>query len=159
MHSPCDRLSRVALHGAVALALGCGSPEQVLLGRGSAPGAEAAAADPGRVLGFVLVEVATRQDIRQLVDGDTIDTTTAPVTIRAVVEPLDPGSVVFAIDGQTVRTEENPPWMIAGNDPITGRLFTWNIATGTHRVKATPHSAPAGGGAPGVALEQTYQIQ
>jgi hypothetical protein len=143
----------------MALALGCGSPEQVLLGRGLAPGEDGAAPVGGRVLGFVLVEVATRLDIRPLADGDTIDTTTAPVSIRAIVEPLDPGSVVFAVDGQSVRIEENPPWLISGNDPNTGAIFRWNIAAGAHRVKATPHSAPVGGGVAGVALEQTFMIQ
>jgi hypothetical protein len=141
----------------VALALGCGSPEQVVLGRGLS-NAEAGV-DSGRVLAFVLVDVATRLDLRQLADGDTIDTTGAPVTIRAVVEPLDPGSVVFMVDGQRVRTEENPPWAIAGNDPNTGAYYVWNIAAGTRRINATPHSAPSGGGVAGVALEQTFQIQ
>jgi hypothetical protein len=148
---PCSR----AVLLTTALALGCGSPEQVLLGRGAAE----AGADGGRVLAFVLVDVATRLDLRQLADGDTIDTTGAPVTIRAFVEPIDPGSVVFAVDGQSVRTEENPPWMISGNDPNTGAIYQWNIAAGTHRIKATPHSAPSGGGVAGVALEQIFQIQ
>lgn len=152
---PCSR----AVVLATALALGCGSPDQVLLGRGLAPGGDGAVPEGGRVLAFALVDVATRLDLRQLADGDTIDTTGVPVTIRAVVEPLDPGSVVFAVDGQSVRTEENPPWMISGNDPNTGAIYRWDIAAGTRRIKATPHSAPSGGGVPGVALEQTFQIQ
>jgi hypothetical protein len=156
MHSPCNRPRRLALCAGIALALGCGTPEQVVLGRGL-PTADAGPG--GRVLAFVLVDVNTRVDLRQLADGDTIDTTGNPVTIRAVVEPLDPGSVVFAVDGQSVRTEENPPWMISGNDPNTGAIFPWNIAAGTRRVEATPHSAPAGGGVAGVALEQTFMIQ
>jgi hypothetical protein len=131
----------------------------VLLGRGLAPGDDGAVPVGGRVVGFVLVDVATRLYIRPLTDGDTIDTNTAPVSTRAIVEPLDPGSVVFAVDGQWVRTEENPPWLISGNDPNTGAIFRWSIAAGTRRVKATPHSAPAGGGAAGVALEQTFLIQ
>jgi hypothetical protein len=161
MHRPCSRrlLSHGALALGIALALGCGSSDQVLLGRGLTTSGADAGPDGGRVLGFVLVDVTTRLDLRPLADGDTIDTSSAPVTIRAVVEPLDPGSVVFAIDGQTVRTEENPPWMIAGNDPNTGALYDWSISLGTHRVMATPHSAPNGGGAAGVALEQTFQIQ
>jgi hypothetical protein len=156
MHRPCNRRHCLALYAGIALALGCGSPEQVVLGRGL-PAADAGPG--GRVLAFVLVDVNTRVDLRQLADGDTIDTTGNPVTIRAVVEPFDPGSVVFAVDGQSVRTEENPPWMISGNDPNTGAIYQWNIASGTRRITATPHSAPGGGGVPGIALEQTFQIQ
>ena len=63
------------------------------------------------------------------------------------------------IDGAVVRVEENPPWMIAGNDPVTGAPFVWTVAIGVHRVKATPRSAPGGGGVPGVSLEQTFTIQ
>jgi hypothetical protein len=145
----------------IALALGCGSPEQVLLGRGLSTSSAEAGGEVagGRVLGFVLVDVKTRVDLRPLADGDTIDTTGDPVSIRALVDPLDPGSVVFMVDDKWVRTEENPPWMIAGNDPNTGAVYAWSIASGTHRVKATPHSAPGGGGVAGVALEQTFAIQ
>jgi hypothetical protein len=109
MYRPRNRHCRLALQGAVVLgvvlAIRCGSPEQVVLGRGAAE----AGADGGRVLAFVLVDVATRLDLRQIADGDTIDTTGAPVSIRAVVAPPDPGSVVFAVDGQSVRTGKTRP--------------------------------------------------
>jgi len=148
----------------LALGLGCGSPEPVLLGTGlatpSAPAnADAAVPAGGRVLGFMLVDVTTGLDLRQLADGDAIVTTGAPVTLRAVVAQPNPGSVVFMVDGKSVRTEEHAPFAIAGNDPNTGAYYLWHITVGAHRVGATPYSAPSGGGVPGVALEQTFNIQ
>ena len=137
------------------IALGCGTPDLVVLGRGASADASVAG---GRVLGFVLVDVASGLDLKTLADGDTIDTRPMPVTIRAIVEPLDPGSVVFELDGQAVRTEENPPWAIAGNDRVTGRFFVWTVAAGTHRVKAIPHGAPGGQGVAGISLEETFVI-
>jgi hypothetical protein len=128
--------------------------QQVVLGRGDDAGGAGS-----RVVGFVLVDVTSGADVRMLADGDTIDTRPMPVTIRANVEPLDPGSVVFELDGRAVRTEENPPWAISGNDPVSGKFFVWNVAAGARRVKATPHAAAAGAGAAGVALEETFVIQ
>jgi hypothetical protein len=137
------------------MVLGCGAPDLVVLGRGASGDASVAG---GRVLGFVLVDVASGVDLRTLADGDTIDTRPMPVTIRAIVEPLDPGSVVFELDGHAVRTEENPPWAIAGNDPVTGKFFVWTVAAGPHRVKAIPHGAPGGQGVAGISLEETFTI-
>jgi len=166
MRRPCDWARRVLLRAAVVLGLGigCGSPEQVLLGMGITTSSadaslDVAAPDGGRVLGFELVDVTTGLDLRPLADGDTIVTTGAPVNLRAVVQLPNPGSVVFAVDGQQVRIEEHAPFAIAGNDPITGAYYAWHIAAGTHQVAATPYSAPSGGGVPGVGLQQTFKIQ
>jgi hypothetical protein len=145
---------RACVLSLAVMALGCGSPDLVILGRG---GSADASVPGGRVLGFVLVDVTSGVDLRMLADGDTIDTRPMPVTIRAIVEPL-PGSVVFDLDGQPVRTEENPPYAIAGNDRVTGRYFVWTVAAGTHRIKAIPHSAPGGQGVAGISLEQTFVI-
>jgi hypothetical protein len=135
------------------LALACGSPEEVSLGSNAS-----SEPDPARVLGFVLVDVATQADIRPLADGDTIDTRGDPINVRAEVEPFDPGSVVFYIDGNWERTEERPPWMVAGNENV-GEVFPWLIDPGTYRLGATPFDAPGGGGSPGLGLEQTFEIQ
>jgi hypothetical protein len=153
------RLALRALQVLVAcLPLGCATRETVSIGRGDAGGGDASASG-GRVLGFVLVDVTTGVDLRSLGDGDTIDTTAGLVTIRAVVELPRPGSIVFRVDGTNVRTEENPPWFIAGNDPKTGAPFLWNIALGVRRVRATPYSAAQGGGVAGAFLEQTFTIK
>jgi hypothetical protein len=150
----------VALLG-VVFGMGCGQPDRVVLGRGTSPfdAGGSDLGDPGRVTGFVLVDVTTGLDRLELANGDTISLAGAPVTIRAVTAPPVVGSVVFAVDGLVVRTEENPPWAIAGNDKQTGHYYTWTIAVGTHLIAATPHSAHAGSGVAGVALEQTFQIQ
>ena len=66
--------------------------------------------------------------------------------------------MVFYIDGEWERTEERPPWMVAGNE-VLGEVFPWEIEPGTYRLGATPFNAPGGGGSPGVGLEQTFVIQ
>jgi hypothetical protein len=137
----------------VVLGQGAGAAS---LDGGSLDGAGEAAE---KVTGFVLVSVATGQDIRALADGDTINVSAAPVNLRAVTSPPVVGSVVFTVDGRTVRIEEHAPYAIAGNDPITGKYYVWSIAAGTHRIGATPHSAPAGGGIAGAPLVQTFLIQ
>ena len=167
---PCRRAQRAAAAIGAALAAGCGSPEQVLLGTGLAPpsveagappisdaGGESSAPDGGRVLGFMLVDVTTGTDVRQLSDGDTIVTTAAPVTLRALVALPNPGSMAFLVDGSTVRIQHDAPFAIAGNTPTM--YLPWHIAAGTHRVEAVPYSGPSGTGVPGIALQQTFVSQ
>jgi hypothetical protein len=160
----------VALAGVARLALaanvgGCGSPEQVILGQGlggtslDGGGIDEGGATAQRVTGFVLVDVTTGQNIRTVADGDVINVSAAPVTLRAVTAPPVVGSVVFAVDGRIVRIEEHAPYSIAGDDLQTGKPFVWTLAAGTHRISATPYSAPAGMGIAGVTLTQTFQIQ
>src|SRR5271166_1897993 len=94
----CDGFRRVALHGAVAaglaLLLGCGSPEEVVLGTGL-PGSSFYAGDDagldagppgGRIVGFMLVDVTTATDVRPLFNGDTISRSAYPVTIRTIMD-------------------------------------------------------------------------
>jgi hypothetical protein len=152
----------------LAVAPGCGSPEQVVLGYGpSTSGAVDAGAEGGvnygvSVVGFELVDITTGLDMRQLADGDTIDlkggTGGGPVTLRALVAPTNPGSVEFDVDGNYARTEESAPYAIAGNDPNSGKYFIWNIPAGTHVIKATPWSARHRSGAQGTSLQQTFRI-
>jgi hypothetical protein len=154
----------------LALFLGCGSPDQVVLGYGATSGGVDAAAESeagvntaGQVVGFELVDVNTGADLRRLADGDTINlmggTGGGPVNLRAVVQPTVVGSVLFAVDGHTARIEESAPYAIAGNDPNTGKYFAWSIAAGTHVIAATPYAARHAAGVAGGALQQTFQIQ
>jgi hypothetical protein len=147
----------------------CGSADQVVLGLGppaSGAGDAGSASDAGvdgpfRVVAFELVDVTSGADLRGLADGDTFNPKTAgadggPATVRAVVQPPNPGSVVFAVDGNNVQTDDGAPYAIAGTDPQTGKLLVWTIADGTHVVKATPYSAADGGGVVGIALQETF---
>jgi hypothetical protein len=139
----------------------CRGPEDVLLGSGptgTAAGGAAPDSFDGRVLALVLVEVATRRDLRTLVDGDRIDLSGAPITLRADVEG-DVESVVYEVDGEFERVEQNAPWTVAGNDTVTGVLTPWRPSLGDHRVKATPFSAESGTGQAGTALENVFTLE
>jgi hypothetical protein len=133
---------------------GCGSADQVVLGQGSDD-----AAGPERVVAYVLVNVTSSADERVLADGDTINVTTPPGTLRVQTEPAVVGSVEFYLDGNYVRTENHSLYAIAGNNLGTGLYNPWTIAPGSHVVKAIPYTGMYHQGTPGVALEQTFVIQ
>jgi hypothetical protein len=167
-------LNSLALASALLVAsfLGCGPRDQVLIGAGltnsdagagggagveNEAGTVAVAGGP-RVIDFVLVDATTGFDLRMLSEGETIDVTSIPVTIRAVVEPL-PGSIVFKIDGKSVHTENASPWTINGSDPVTGKLIPWTAGSGGIRIEAEPHLESDGRGDKGSELEQSFVIE
>jgi hypothetical protein len=151
---------------------GCGPRDEVLLGGGltasdageggsagveNAGGSAGVASEP-RVIDLVLVDVTTGLDLRMLTEGETIDVTSRPVTIRAVVAP-PPGSVVFRVDGKPVHTANLAPWTISGSDAVTGKLIAWTAASGGIRIDAEPHLASDGAGRQGSELEQNFVIE
>ena len=167
-------LNRAVLAGGILVAsfLGCGEREEVLLGAGltnsdagaggsagidSAAGAVGVAGDP-RVIDLVLVDATTGLDIRVLSAGETIDVTSMPVTIRAVVEPL-PASILFKVDTKPFHTENAPPWTINGSDPVTGKLIPWTAPSGKIRIDAEPYLESDGNGSKGHELDQPFVIE
>jgi len=140
-------------------AAACQPTKEVVLGEGAAAsGGAGAVAFSARVTAFVLVDVVSRLDIRVLNDGDQIVRGADPITLRAELEG-QAESVVYEVDGQRTRAEQNPPWTVAGNDTPTGRLQPWTIESGPHTVRATPFSSVSGGGGPGVGLENLFELQ
>jgi hypothetical protein len=150
MPSACDSLRLVGWL-TIAVMVGCGSADQVVLGQGIDAGES--------VVAFVLVDVANGMDKQVLADGATIDVSSSPVTLRVQTEPAVVGSVAFYLDGAYVRTEEHSLYAIAGNSPTTGVYSRWTPAPGMHVVKATPFSLSSMGGVAGTSLEQTFLIQ
>jgi hypothetical protein len=171
---------------AVVAMVGCGAPDTVVVGEGlegGAAGADDAASSAGRVIGFVLVDPKSSIDCWVLADGATINLSgpnfegdsgtcticCSEVTLRVQTEPAVVGSVVFAIDGKAVKTENHSLYAIAGNDLTTGLYNPWTltvpatITAGTHVVEATPYRQRNGtstqGNQPGISLQQTFQIQ
>jgi hypothetical protein len=156
----------------VAAFIGCGPRDQVLIGAGltnadagaggsagveSAGGTVGVAGEP-RVIDFVLVDATTGLDLRMLSAGETIDVTSRPVTIRAVVTPL-PGSMLFKVDSNAFHTENAPPWTINGSDPVTGKLIPWTPASGEIRIDAEPYLESDAKGSRGIELNQEFVIQ
>jgi hypothetical protein len=167
-------LNGVALASAILVAsfVGCGPRDEVLLGAGltntdagaggsagveDAAGTVGAAGEP-RVIDFVLVDATTGLDLRMLSEGETIDVTSMPVTIRALVQPL-PGSILFKLDGKAFHTENAPPWTINGSDPVTGKLIPWTAASGDIRIDAEPYLQSDAKGGRGSELNQSFVIE
>jgi hypothetical protein len=167
-------LNGVALASALLVAsfLGCGPRDEVLLGAGltstdaGAGGSAsvendastAGVAGEPRVIDLVLVDATTGLDLRMLSEGETIDVTSMPITIRAVVEPL-PGSILFKVDGKAFHTENAPPWTINGSDPVTGKLIPWTAASGDIRIDAEPYLQSDAKGGRGSELDQSFDIK
>jgi hypothetical protein len=121
-----------------------------------------------RVASLTLIDAASDAPAAghdPLADGSTLQPGAWPaVNIRANTEPSTVGSVRFELrrNGTVIRmhVENNPPYALFGNSG--GDYAPWPdggpTAGSTYRVKATPHSAPGGGGTAGVPLELTFTI-
>jgi hypothetical protein len=167
-------VNSVALASAILVVsfLGCCPRDPVLIGAGLTSsdagaggtagvenvGGTAGVAGAPRVIDFVLVDATTGLDLRMLSEGETIDVTSSPVTIRAVVTPL-PGSILFKLDGKAFHTENAPPWTINGTDPVTGKLIPWTAASGEIRIDAEPYLESDAKGGRGSELNQQFVIE
>jgi Malectin domain len=66
------------------------------------------------------------------------------------------GSVVFALNGVNVQTENGAPWAFCGNSG--SNLFSCPSLIGTVTVSATPYSDKNGGGTKGTTMSVTFSI-
>ena len=90
-------------------------------------------ASSSQVVSLTLVNAATDQDIRPLVNGDVVNlaVTGTSLNIRANVSGLV-GSVRFGLDGNTnFRTESTAPYALAGDS--SGNFFTVTNAATSNR--------------------------
>jgi hypothetical protein len=112
------------------------------------------------VISLTLVNAVTGQDIRTLVNGDTISFAalgTNRINIRANTSPSLVGSVRFAYDANSnYRTESSAPYAIAGD--IDGDYNWWTPALGSHTVTATPYTGSRATGTAGAALTITFTV-
>lgn len=106
---------------------------------------------------LVLVNATTQQDIRELVDGGTINLATdgTALNIRADVAGTV-GSVSFSLDGSTVRTESGAPFSYAADDQ--GSYRKWTPPLGTHVFKAQSYQSAGGSGALGGAAQASITV-
>lgn len=112
---------------------------------------------PFGVTGLTLVDAATDQDIGPITDGMTIDYTGGKqYSVRADYEGVTK-SVVFQLDGTTIRTESSLPFSIAGDqNAVAGTndadYLPWTVANGAHTLSVTGYSATGGTGTAGEAV-------
>ncbi|MBO9702719.1 MAG: T9SS type A sorting domain-containing protein [Sporocytophaga sp.] len=104
----------------------------------------------GNVPYFTLVNANSDTDIAWLKDGDYIFTSETPqINIRYNSISM-PGSVVFKLNGGIYRTENQPPYSLAGD--TDGDYNIWPLSTGVYELTAIPYSSAGGGGTAGTPL-------
>ncbi|HEX8914749.1 MAG TPA: choice-of-anchor D domain-containing protein [Humisphaera sp.] len=113
------------------------------------------------VTGLVLVDAATDLDVGPLTDGTVIDPAGGKqYSVRAVAAD-GTKSVVFKLDGATVRTESSAPYTIAGDagmPPATDYL-PWTLpAAGQHTLVVQGFDASGGTGTAGSAVTVTFTV-
>ncbi len=116
---------------------------------------------PGDSATFTLVNADSDKDVRRVTEGANIvqpSYSQVPLNIR--YNPVTPpGSVVFKVNGVTVRTETAPPYSVGGD--VNGDYSSWaNSATsGRYELTATSYSGAGGSGTPGETLTVTFTIE
>ncbi len=112
--------------------------------------------DSQLIIGFVLVDAGTEEDIRPLADGDTI--TEGTITIRVETEPPIVGSVVFGLDDEPrYKVENEAAYALKGDD--NGDYHAWLAEPGTYRLTATPYTEADGEGEAGTPLTITFTVE
>ena len=124
---------------------------------GAKPVAGAAKASRAAVTGLVLINTATQQPIRALLEGDTINVAQegTALNVRADVTGTV-GSVSFLLDGAQLSSDNTAPYAIAGDD--AGVYRTWTPTVGTHTLRAVPTARTNGAGTPGTAYEVSFTV-
>ena len=107
---------------------------------------------------LVLVDARSQRDIRPLVNGDTLrlGADGTALNVRAEVNGVA-GSVRFAWDGATVRTENVAPYALAADD--SGVFRSWMPTAGTHVLRAAPYSKANAQGTAGLPLQLRLHVE
>lgn len=97
------------------------------------------------VKSFTLINALTNKDIQPLTDGSVIDLSKvgALLNIKANTDPSDSGSVVFILDGRTIRTDNSNAYTLAPQNPYGYFSFlvyyAWHTPLGDHTLTAIPY--------------------
>jgi hypothetical protein len=125
---------------------------------GITPGASCSPFTANQVQSLTLMSAGNGGAIRQLVDGDIINTSiVGSFSVRAdICNNGIVGSVVFQLDGTSIRNENIAPYAINGDN--SGGYKAWNPGDGTYLLSAIPYSNRSGGGAMGIPLTLSITI-
>ncbi len=108
------------------------------------------------VVSLSLIDATTGLEIRVLMDGDTIDKSAGPFSVRAHTCSGTVGSVMFSVNGSLTQTENLAPYDINGGTLV--KPFPWNPVAGPYRIAATPYSGLNGRGTTGIAEMVNIEI-
>ncbi len=99
---------------------------------------------------FSLIDADSNEELGLLADGDTLDLGSLPTDQLSLTYNIDPagvGSVVFELNDAFYNLENNFPYALNQNQGLN--FFPAKLEFGLNTVKATPYSAPQGGGTAG----------
>jgi hypothetical protein len=112
------------------------------------------------VTGFTLNNAETGEELGNIQEGDIIELSDLPtiyINIRADTEPLEVGSVQFALNrNANFQMENSSPYSMAGD--IGDEYNAWTPVPGEHTLIARPYSARNGTGAQGKSLEIKFFV-
>jgi hypothetical protein len=110
------------------------------------------------VTSLVLINAHSKQPIRELKQGDTIDLARVGGNLNIIANVRgDVGSVRFQLDGNSnFRTESTAPFALAGD--THGNFNRWTPKTGKHTIVAIPFSEGQAQGSKGKALSITFTV-
>jgi hypothetical protein len=128
---------------------------------------------PMEISDFIVVDATRRTDVMVLNDYNQA-TMSQNLNIRAVVPTMPPPqcdtfesvhSVLFELDGVTVRCESYTPFALFGDssrfdlaDPNRAKYYSQTIAIGTHTVRATPFNGEDCTSTAGTPLTRTFTV-
>ncbi|MDQ3394272.1 MAG: T9SS type A sorting domain-containing protein [Bacteroidota bacterium] len=114
-----------------------------------------------QVVGYVLVNADTNEDLMPIKDGDKINLATLEtknLNIRANTIPENVGSVIFDLnDKKNFNTENVNPYSLAANFE-GGSYKSWVPETGVYTLTATPYTMINGKGASGKLKTIKFEI-
>lgn len=107
---------------------------------------------------LVLVNADLDTDIATIADNDVFALAGPALTIRADIVAFAPpsASVLFFVDGEEARTENIPPYAVAGDQ--NGDFAPFSLGVGTHVVNALVFDQPGANGNLILSVERTFTL-
>ncbi|MEO1253728.1 MAG: DUF5060 domain-containing protein, partial [Bacteroidota bacterium] len=114
--------------------------------------------DGQSVSSLVLVDADSNTDIKEMIDGDTVNLFYLPsLNVRAETIPDTVGSVGFSLNGNaTFSTENIMPYALGGD--MSGNYNDISFSLGQNSIIATPYSGSNRGGEVGNALSVDFYV-
>ncbi|MEO1652179.1 MAG: PKD domain-containing protein, partial [Bacteroidota bacterium] len=114
-----------------------------------------------RITAFRLINAGNDQDLAALSNDQIVDiqnTGTRFLSIQALTDPAEVGSVIFQLSGPVnkTQTENIVPYALFGDN--SGDFNGVNLPDGTYTLLATPYSGKKGAGTAGRPLSITFQV-
>lgn len=115
------------------------------------------------VTSFTLMDAKANVEIGPLTTGYVIDRSDLAAqdiprfNVVANTSGGTPAAVIFYLNGEKIKTEKGAPYAVGGDN--RGNFNRWNVANGTHTLRATVNSRDNGRGEDLGCLEITITVQ